>query len=280
MEQLLFLFFAACTTYEIVVNGWNKSSSYKQKLFFFLSLPQTTSVGFVMMSRSLKWMTWKCLCWLSTEKNRNLTKFCSRSTAASQIWLCCRTFLAEQSPLSSESQLQVTRQRNAGGLYGASCCSQLCFQRLQSRCVTTRNVLLSAIYKRLPPGDDPSWLWSCCPLLPCTKQAASHEAFLHELKERKKEKRKPKGKCYRRHTGGTSVPQSDKIKAFFCTFPPVWKEFASKTQKGYCCTAVFYYRKGRSNILKPIYNMLDVSCAMKKMRHSGLLHIVPSPKIP
>lgn len=36
----------------------------------------------------------------------------------------------------------------------------------------------------------------------------------------------------------------------------------------------FFCRKGRSNILKPMYNMLDVSCAMKT-RHSGLLHIFP-----
>lgn len=36
IEQLLFLFFAAFTTYEIVANSWNKSSSYKQ-LFFSLS---------------------------------------------------------------------------------------------------------------------------------------------------------------------------------------------------------------------------------------------------
>lgn len=40
------------------------------------------------------------------------------------------------------------------------------------------------------------------------------------------------------------MPQSDKIKAFFCTFLPVWMEFASKHRKDTAALLSFSIEKG------------------------------------
>lgn len=84
-----------------------------------------TSVGFV-ISRTLRWMTWNCLCWLQVEKNNKIrTQFCSQSTAASRIWLCCRTCLATEQRVSTSRQGKETLEVSAAAPVGHNCASRL-----------------------------------------------------------------------------------------------------------------------------------------------------------
>lgn len=205
-----------------------------------------------------------CLCWLSTEKSKTLTDFCSQSTAVMQDLTLLRNLFSQQSPLSSESQGKETLEVSTAAPVGHNCASRLCSHdvwRLEmSRCRQDK--------KHFDPGMIRP---GCGRVVPCypvrNKQLPMRHFYMNSKKRRKK--RNPKGKRYRRHTGGTSVPQSDKIKAFFLYISSSLDGVCLQIQKGYCCTAVFFYRKGRSNILKPIYNMLDVSCAMKKWGIQG-----------
>lgn len=102
--------------------------------------------------------------------------------------------------------------------------------------------------------------WPCCPMLPCTNTwlPMRHCCVTSKKAETKRQPRHVSG----RRTNNTSVPPSHKISFLSVHFLKFGASLLP-TQKGYCGTAVFFYRKGRSNILKPMYNMLDVSCAMK-----------------
>lgn len=125
-------------------------------------------------------------------------------------------------------------------------------------------------------------------VLPCTKKPiTSHEASLRRsllnLKSRFSivvktfhvpRARKQKSKRRRNWQNGNQKHQQQLGAAVWrnsvhCLNCGVWFRHRKDTAALVC---VFFYRKGRSNILKPMYNMLDVSCAMKT-RHSGLLHI-------
>lgn len=169
---------------------------HTNRLFSF-SLTATL-VGFL-VSRSLKW-TGDCLRRLLTENRRHLSKFCSQSTVTTMPCIECES-------LNVTWQGKATLEVSTAAPAGHNCAS-----RLYSLDVWWLEMFCCRQYiKHFDPG---MILPGCGHVVPCypvrNKQLPMrHFSIILKTSANKK------GECHRRHTGGTSVPQSDKIKAFF-----------------------------------------------------------------
>lgn len=148
--------------------------------FFFLSLTATDDLCGLCDKQVFEMnVRLNCLCWRSQEKSKNLTQFCSQSPVSSKIWLNCRTSLAI---VAMEQRVSTSGDRTSVKKHWRSL-RRLLLVTIVLPDFTVMTWWLEMFccqrYKTFWPGDDPSRMCSCCPLLPCTKQAASHEAFLH-----------------------------------------------------------------------------------------------------